>query len=157
MEKENILSAISKALSDLFQPTEVIEQAEEVVEKSTQSFTSKSLNEELKQAMFIVLEPEVVDAHGDIYSEDEVRKACHNFNKYCRKAYLNHAVETDAIDFVESYIVPDDMQINEFAVKKGTWLAVVQFNDDELWKEAKADNLVGLSIGAYAKVEDLNV
>ena len=33
----------------------------------------KSVNEELKQATFIVLAPNEVDLHGDIISEEEVR------------------------------------------------------------------------------------
>ena len=41
---------------------------------------TKAVNEELKQATFLVLAPDEVDLQGDTYSADEVRKACHNFN-----------------------------------------------------------------------------
>jgi len=56
--------------------------------------------------------------------------------------------------FVESYIAPADMNINGTNIIKGTWLAVCQFNE-ALWQEVKADPLMGLSIGCYAKKEAL--
>ena len=36
----------------------------------------KQAKDELKQATFLVLAPDEVDLHGDIYDADEVRKAC---------------------------------------------------------------------------------
>lgn len=114
----------------------------------------KSLNSELRQATYIVLEPDEVDLQGDTYTEAEVRKACHNFNQFCEKAYLDHAVETEDAKFVESYIAPSDLEINGEQVKKGTWLAVVQF-EPEIWKDVKKGKYTGLSIGAYAKEEIL--
>jgi hypothetical protein len=95
-----------------------------------------------------------VDLQGDIYSADEVVKACHNFNEFCRKAYLDHAVETEKAKFVESYISPADITIGETEITKGTWLAVMQF-DEDLWDDVKKGKFNGLSIGAYAKTEEL--
>ena len=133
----------------------VAEAESEVEEKLAENgLIQKSLNEELRQGTFVVLEPDVEDLHGDIYSADEVRKACHNFNQFCEKAYLDHVVETEKATFVESYIAPADMTLNGVNVVKGSWLAVVQF-DEELWQEVKNDPNVGLSIGAYAEVENL--
>lgn len=114
----------------------------------------KSLNEELRQGTFVVLEPNVVDLHGDTYDEVEVQKAAHNFIEYCQKAYLDHKVETEDMSFVESYIAPVDMSIGGVNIVKGTWLAVCQFSP-ELWEEVKADPMMGLSIGCYAKAEEL--
>lgn len=114
----------------------------------------KSLNDELRQGTFVVLEPNVVDLHSDTYDENEVRKACHNFNTFCEKAYIDHKQETEDMRFLESYIAPDDMSINGVNVVKGTWLAVCEFSP-ELWEEVKADPKVGLSIGCYAKAEYL--
>ena len=73
----------------------------------------KQANEELKQATFLVLSPDEVDLHGDVYDANEVRKACHNFNTYCRKANLLHLFDTDTFSVVESYIAPVGMQIGE--------------------------------------------
>jgi len=155
--KSGLLTSVVDAIVGFFLQQEIEEESKDLMEsqQDMQSFTQKSLNDELMQATFIVLEPEVADLHGDTYDATEIRKACHSFNQFCRKAYLNHQVETDKIDFVESYIAPDDVVINDFLVKKGTWLAVAQFNDKELWGEMKSDPNIGVSIAAFAKVEEL--
>jgi hypothetical protein len=104
--------------------------------------------DELKQAMFIVMEPDEVDLHGDITSAEEIRKACFNFNKYCQQPNLFHVSGTDAFDFAESYIAPVEMQIGEQTIKAGTWLATIQVYNDALWDAIKDGEISGLSIGA---------
>lgn len=115
----------------------------------------KSTNEELKQATFIVLVPDEVDLHSDIISEEEVRKACFNFNLHCRSPNLFHVVKTTTFDFCESYCAPVEFQLGDKVVKKGTWLATIQVNDDSLWELIKSGEVSGLSIGAMALVEEL--
>lgn len=115
---------------------------------------AKALNQELRQATYVVLEGDSVDLHGDTYSTEEVAKACHNFNTNCRKAFIDHAEETDQASIVESYIAPVEMILGDTYVPKGTWLAVVQY-DKILWKEVKKGTYTGLSIGAYCKSEDI--
>lgn len=116
----------------------------------------KQAQEELKQATFLVLSPDEVDLHGDIYDATEVRKACHNFNTYCRKANLLHLFDTEAFSVVESYIAPVDMQMGETIIKAGSWLSVLQFTDDDIWSEVKSGNYTGVSIGAKADAESLD-
>lgn len=115
----------------------------------------KSVNEELMQALFIAMVPDEVDAHGDICSEDEVRKACHNFNAHKRAANLFHLYETNAFDVVESYITPIDFTMNGNFVKKGSWLVNLQVNDLSVWDLIKSGELNGVSIGGMAKVEEI--
>ena len=117
-------------------------------------FIEKSANDELRQGTYVVLEPDEEDLHGDTYSEEEVRKACHNFNSSTEAAYLDHRVETDEMKFVESFIAPVEMKIGDAMIKKGTWMAVVQYSP-ELWQEVKSGKYTGLSIGAYADVENI--
>ena len=116
---------------------------------------TKAVNEELKQATYIVMVPDEVDLHGDITSESEVRKACFNFNKYSMKANLFHAAATDTFEFCESYCCPTDFILDDIVVKKGTWLATIQVYDDTLWELIKSGKVNGLSIGALASVENL--
>lgn len=115
----------------------------------------KAVNEELKQATFIVMAPNEVDLHGDITSEDEVRKACFNFNKFCGKANLFHVAETEKFEFAESYLAPTDFVLGDNFVKKGTWLTTIQVLDDELWDLIKSGEVNGVSIGAIASVTKL--
>lgn len=116
----------------------------------------KQANEELKQATFLVLSPDEVDLHGDVYDANEVRKACHNFNTYCRKANLLHLFDTDTFSVVESYIAPVDMQMGETIIKAGSWLSVLQFNDDSIWEGVKNGDYTGVSIGGVAQAELLD-
>ena len=108
----------------------------------------KAVHEELMQATYIVMVPDEVDLHGDITSEEEVRKACHNFNKHSRSPNLFHLAATDTFEFAESYIAPTDFVLGDKFVKKGTWLATVQCLDDDLWALIKSGEITGLSIGA---------
>lgn len=117
---------------------------------------TKAVNEELKQATFLVLAPDEVDLQGDTYSADEVRKACHNFNQHCMTANLLHLVETDTFDIVESYISPVDMILNDVVIKAGSWMSVLQIYSDEIWSEIKDGNLTGVSIAAKANTEYLD-
>ena len=115
----------------------------------------KQAQEELKQATFLVLSPDEVDLHGDIYDATEVRKACHNFNTHCRKANLLHLFDTESFSIVESYIAPVEMQMGETIIKAGSWLSVLQFNDDEIWEGVKSGDYSGVSIGGVAQAESL--
>jgi hypothetical protein len=115
----------------------------------------KSKDEELKQVMYVAMSPDEVDLHGDITAEDEVRKACHNFNTFCRKANLFHVVETDTFSIVESYIAPVDFVLEDTLVKKGTWLVNLQIQNDEVWELVKSGDINGVSIGAFANVQEI--
>ena len=116
----------------------------------------KSNSAELKQAMFIVMIPDDVDLHGDITSEEEVRKACFNFNQFCRQANLFHVSNTETFSFCESYVMPVDCNIEGIDIKKGTWVATIQVKDDNLWELIKSGECNGLSIGALASTEEIN-
>lgn len=114
----------------------------------------KSSDELLKQAIYVVLVPDEVDAHGDIYSPETVRKACENFNKSNARANLFHMVNTESFSVIESYISPVDMQFEEEVVKAGTWLAKLQFSD-ELFEGVIKGLYSGVSIGAMALTETI--
>lgn len=116
---------------------------------------AKSVNEELKQATFLVLSPEEADLHGDIYSETEVRKACHNFNQHSMTANLLHLVDTDTFSIVESYVSPVNMVLNDKVIKAGSWLCTIQVHSDEVWSDIKSGSLTGVSISGIAKTEYL--
>lgn len=156
----NLLGCIINAIACFFKNKEYSDEYMQANESYAEDqmaeagMIQKSCNEELRQATFVVLEADKVDLQGDIYSAEEVAKGCHNFNEFCRKAYLDHAVETEKGKIVESYIAPSDLTIGETVIAKNTWLAVMQF-DEELWQDVKKGKFNGLSIGAYAKQEDV--
>lgn len=149
LKQENILKSYQKEITE----EEINKSGDDVIGKLP---VSKAVNDELKQATFIVMVPDEVDLHGDITSEDEVRKACHNFNKYCRTANLFHLVKSDTFEFAESYCAPTDFVLGDKFVKKGTWLATIQALDDDLWDLIKSGEICALSIGAMANVEAID-
>lgn len=141
-----IIKAVSSALGFGKQETDVI----------------KSLDTEKREALFVVLSPDEVDLHGDIYSEEEVEKACDNFNTHCRQANLLHQIQTDSIAITQSYVAPANFTTDKgVEIKKGAWLAKVKFKEDDTVADTAFDlvkqgKLTGLSIGGRATVEDLS-
>jgi site-specific DNA-adenine methylase len=100
----------------------------------------------------VVLEPEVVDAQGDIYSPDEVRQAAHRFMEEFGGLGLMHRMRVNGqVKVLESYLAPVDFAAGETTVRKGTWLLAVRILSDELWAEVKDGKLTGFSIGGSAR------
>lgn len=154
-EEKKLLQAIATLLNKCFgEPEEGPRHQEGDIDVNIT--VSKAVDEELKQATFLVLSPDEVDLHGDIYDADEIRKACHNFQTHCRKANLFHMVETDGAEIIESYIAPTDFYLDDKFIKKGSWLQVWQFHDDDLWTLTKSGDINGVSIGCSASYEVLD-
>ena len=145
MEIEDIKKALAEVLAPLFRK-EVAR-----IEKST--------NEVERKALFVVLAPDEVDAHGDTYSAKEIEKGMQNFNKHCMKANLFHMVETQEAEIVQSYTTPVDMYIGEKFITKGTWVQEWHFPETEtgeiLWKAVLSGEITGVSVGCVANVEEI--
>ena len=138
---------LKKALSDVLEPLfkkEVVK-----IEKAT--------NEMERKALFVVLAPDEVDAHGDTYSAKEIEKGMQNFNRHCMKANLFHMVETQEAEIIQSYTTPVDMYIGDKFIKKGTWLQEWMFPETEtgemLWQAVLNEEITGVSVGCVASVE----
>ncbi len=100
----------------------------------------------------VVLEPEVVDAQGDIYSAEEIRSAAHKFMENFQGLGLQHRDRVNGdVKILESYLAPEDLVIGGTAMKKGTWLFGVRVLSDELWGMVKDGALTGFSIGGSAR------
>ena len=143
---EEIVAQISDLLKSALSPKQQI---------------TKSVDVEERRALFVAMEPEVEDAHGDITSAEEIEKACNNFNKHCMKANLFHRVETDAVEIQQSFITPTDIQFeNGREIKKGSWLMWMHFpkdneTSDVLWEMVKSGEVNGISIGGQGYVEEI--
>lgn len=156
MNEERIVSLL-KSIADLMSPTQRPAPVTKELVKSVDS-------EEQRMALFVVLEPDVVDAHGDTYSADVVEKACNNFNLHCEKANLFHRIDTEEAKIVQSFVTPSafDMQMPDGTVKeisKGTWLQWWYFPETEvgetIWKMVKSGDINGVSVGCQGLVEEL--
>ncbi len=143
--------------SDILQDTQVKKQAANTEDeiRGVPLQVTKAVNTDLMQATFIVMVPNEVDLHCDVISEEEVRKSCHSYNLHSRTANLFHLVETDTFSVVESWISPVDFSLSGKFVKKGTWLCTVQVYDEQLWQLIKCGDICSVSIGAMARVENI--
>lgn len=102
--------------------------------------------------MGIVLEPEVVDAQGHIYSETEIRQAAHRFMENAGDLGLMHERSlADQVKILETYLAPSDISLGNTAVRKGTWLLAVRILSDRLWQKIRAGEITGFSIGGSAR------
>lgn len=126
---------------------------------------AKSLNEEKRLATFLVLEPQnedytTSDLHGDWYDAATVEDACYSFNRFCRKANLFHMVDTDAFEFVESYITKCEMTLGDTYIKEGSWLATIYVNESEsgdlVWESIKKGDFNGLSVQCEGFVSNID-
>lgn len=70
-----------------------------------------------------------------------------------------HYCFTDGYDFIESYILPADITLNEEVIKEGTWLVTIEVSDGEeyqwIWDGIKSGKFDGLSIQAMGTVGDI--
>jgi DNA adenine methylase len=106
----------------------------------------------------VVLVPEQVDAHGDIYDADVIAKAAHDFlagyNAGNEVALMHKDFKRD-FDLLESYVAPVDFALGDTSVKAGTWIITVRVNEDKIWDKVKKGEITGFSIGGKAKVKQL--
>ena len=103
LKQEGILKSYTKGISE----AELNKDGDDKTFGSIK--VNKALNEEMRLATFVVLEPQdpdgtTTDLHADWYDAETIEKSCINFNRFCKKANLMHLVDTDGIDFVGSYI-----------------------------------------------------
>jgi hypothetical protein len=113
-----------------------------------------------KQIVYgVVYEPDVVDAHGDFMTAEEIEKAAHAFmeSQHTHNIDKQHDLEADEGYVVESYIAPIDMQLGDQEIKKGSWVAGVKVTNAETWAAIEKGEITGFSmwgVGKRVKVED---
>ena len=100
----------------------------------------------------VVLEPDTVDAQGDIYSAEEIRRAAHAFMEQFQTIGLMHRLAvSDQVKILESYLVPSDFSIDNESIPAGSWLLAVRILSDELWAKVQEGGLTRFSVGGSAE------
>jgi len=107
-----------------------------------------------KQIVYgVVYQPDVVDAHGDMMTAEEIEKAAHGFMQ--AKSIYNidkqHDLEADEGYVVESYIAPCDMQLGDQTIKKGSWVAGVKVTNEDTWSAIEKGEITGFSMWGIGK------
>lgn len=113
-----------------------------------------------KQIVYgVVLQPETVDAQGDIYDANVIETAAHNFlaayNSTTKLGFQHKEFKPGRFALVESYITTSDTAIGTRTVKAGSWIMAVKVLDKAVWKMIKDGEVKGFSIGGKAKVKKL--
>lgn len=161
-------------LPEILKASEMIDMFSSLIEKffggsnqdlEPESEITKSLDEEERLALFVVLEPQgesyTTDLHGDTYTAAEIEKACNEFSKHCNKANLFHKVETESAQVVQNFVTPVEFPLDGGRIiKAGTWLQWWHFPEteqgEEIWKMVKSGEINGVSVGCRASVENLD-
>jgi hypothetical protein len=117
----------------------------------------KSLDDEKRLVTGVVLEPEIIDAQGDVISIAEIEKACFDYMAKSQQVGLQHQFVGPA-SVVESWIAKNDCFLDKQYIKKGTWLMTVKVDEsdagDEVWELVKKGSITGFSIGGTGEVDD---
>ena len=99
----------------------------------------------------VVYEPDILDAHGEFMTADEIEKSAHKFLKDFRNIDKQHDFVASETEVVESWITKEDGKLGEQDVKKGTWLLSVHVPDDDTWGEIQKGELTGFSMGGVGE------
>ena len=145
----------------LFKPEDQTPRSEKLktVSKALKTCNILKSDEEKRIVTGIVLQPEVVDAQGDIYSEDVIGEAAANFlADYNRQTELGlqHKMFGNDVQLISSWVSPVDFILGGQTIKKGSWLMSVRILDDKIWEAVKSGKITGFSIGGVAKVQRMN-
>lgn len=100
----------------------------------------------------VILRPNVADADGDLYDEEEVEKAAHRYMAdYAGAADWLHREDLgrETAVMVESFIAPVDFDWDGFQVLKGDWLGGMWVKDKERWQKIEAGEINAFSINGY--------
>ena len=124
-------------------------------EKAEKSFDIPIVKaDEAKHLVYgVVLEPDIVDAHGDVVGLEEIERACHAFMVKSRKIYLEHSEARPDCEIVECYLAPQELEWDHAKVKKGSWVLGVHIGDKGIWQQVKSGELTGFSIRGWGRRE----
>lgn len=156
--KLNPASVGSSGVKELTEEEKEKEKAQEETVNKRLFVPIQKINEEAQTITGVVLQPEIVDAQGDIISADVIKDAAHNYlsgYNQVTKLGLMHKDFKPQFELYESYIAPLDLVIGNKQVKAGAWIIVIHVLSSKIWKQVKDGKLTGFSIGGKAKVNKL--
>lgn len=111
----------------------------------------------------VILVPDEVDAQGDIYNVDEVRKAAHGYmeqfgraedNKH-RFKIMHKGKPVNGVVVLETYLSKVIEEHNGQKFPVGTWFLAARVENDDIWSAIKRGAFDGFSMGGTALRERL--
>jgi len=111
----------------------------------------------------VVLEPDLPDAHGDVFGAPAIEEAAHAFMRDYALSKAEHSPDVQhggadaGADLLEHYIAPADMALAGEPVTKGSWVQAWQINDPLVKAEINEGKLTGLSLEGIGTRHSLEV
>ena len=132
----------------------------------------KDVNKEERKVVGLVLEPNKPiyrnnqgEEYNIVFSEQTIKNLSYNFFKqnFQRNSTIEHETnqKIENVTFVESWIVEDvklDKQnVYGFNYPKGSWLAVLKIDNDDVWENyVKTGSVKGFSIDGLLSLKEVN-
>ena len=97
------------------------------------------------------------------FSEETIEKLSHEFmkNQYNNNSSLEHETKLGGMSVVESWIVqnPNQDKSNNYGkvYEKGTWVAMMKVDNDNVWKDVQQGKIKGFSIDALLGLQEINL
>lgn len=133
----------------------------------------KELNKEERKVVGLVLEPNKPiyrnnqgEEYNIVFSEQTIKNLSYNFFKqnFQKNSTIEHESENkiENVTFVESWIVEDvktdKQQLYGFNYPKGSWLAVLKIDNDEVWNDyVKTGAVKGFSIDGLLSLKEVKM
>lgn len=131
----------------------------------------KEVNAEKRILIGLVLEPNKPiyrNQNGNefniVFDSDTIRELSYNFFKanHHKNSTIEHENPIQGVTFVESWIVEDPKNDKSnafgFSYPKGTWMATMKVDSDEVWNDfVKEGKVLGFSIDAIIKLEEVKM
>jgi len=107
-----------------------------------------------RQGVFtgVVLQPDLPDAHGDVFAADEIERTCHDFMKDYALAKgecapdVEHSGRDAGAELLENFCAPSDLTIGGKPVRAGAWVQTWKVNDPQTKAAIEDGRLTGLSL-----------
>lgn len=137
---------------------EVMDEVDEQYLQKTFLLRQLKKSEDHKTVTFVVLEPFVEDRNGDVISEFEIVRTAHEFFKNSANKFVNidhqEGTEQEGVYFVESFILPMDLEVGDETIVAWSWLVAMSFADRlDLYDKITSGEIVGISMEWYIIIE----
>lgn len=142
----------------------------EFIALSKQEIKLATIDEEKRELIGLVLEPNKPiyrNQNGEefnmFFNEETIRQLSRHFFKEGNQhnSTIEHQNKIEGVTFVESWIVEDSKidksSLYGFSYPKGSWIATMKVDNDEVWNEyVKTGQVKGFSIDAMLELKEIN-
>jgi len=142
------------------------------IQFSKQELQFADVDKDKRRVMGLILEPNKLiyrNQNGNefniVFTEQDIENVAYNFQKQANQntSTIEHSNQNiEGVTFVETWLVENpkvDKSSNfGFSYPKGSWMGVMQLDNDEVWNDyVKNGKVKGFSIDAFMQLEEVNL